>query len=88
MSQDLLDFKLDLDWFFDNQLDIATAVNIAKDVKREWALSPEGYLAVADAANTVSSVTNRCGASGDKTCSSSGFYYPAYSEVVGDVFWT
>ena len=87
-NQDLLDFKLDLDWFFDNQLDVATAVSIAKDVKREWTLSPEGYLAVAEAANTITSPTNKCGTLGDKTCSASGFYYTPYTEILGDVFRT
>jgi hypothetical protein len=43
IPQDFIDYKLDLDWFFDNQLDIATAANIAKDVKRDWSLATHGY---------------------------------------------
>ena len=54
-NADFLDFKLDLDWYFDNQLDVATAAAIAKDVKREWNLSTHGYKDVANAANVNTS---------------------------------
>lgn len=54
-NTDLLEFKLDLDWYFDNQLDVATAVAIAKDVKREWNLATHGYKDVANAANVNAS---------------------------------
>ena len=54
-NTDFLDFKLDLDWYFDNQLDIANAAAIAKDVKREWNLATHSYKDVANAANVNSS---------------------------------
>jgi len=56
-NQDFLDFKLDLDWYFDNQLDVATAANIAKDVKRDWNLATVGYKDVANTANVNTSQT-------------------------------
>lgn len=87
-NQDFIDFKLDLDWYFDNQLDVATAANIAKDVKRDWTLLTYGYKDVANAANINTSLSQKCGVSGDKTCVASGFKYDAYTEVTNDVFRT
>lgn len=60
-----MDFKLNLDWYFDNQLDVETAVAIAKDCKKEWNLTTHGYKDVANAANTIDS-TEKCGLNADK----------------------
>lgn len=67
---------------------MATAANIAKDIKRDWNLATVGYKDVANTANVNTSQTQRCGVSGDKECTASGFKYDTYSEITNDVFRT